>query len=97
MSSIKSRENRIKLSTTVARETQEFLQKVVESGEASTIAEALDVVIARIRQQENRKNLARATSEYFNRLDNPAAVSEEEALSHDMAAAAGSIDFDKEL
>jgi hypothetical protein len=87
---------RAKLSTTVSHETYQFLEKMVDSGEASSIADAVDRSIAKIRQMENRRRLADATTRYFEQMDSKAAVAEE-ALGHDMAAAAGEIDFDKEL
>ena len=87
---------REKLSTTVSVETYRFLVQKVESGEVATIAEALDLLIDRIRQLENRERLSSATSRYFNEML-PRAAAEENALSKDLALAATGIDFDKEL
>jgi Arc/MetJ-type ribon-helix-helix transcriptional regulator len=87
---------RAKLSTTVASETYEFLERMVESGQAASLAEALDASIARVRQMENRKRLANATARYFERLDSHT-MADENALAEDMMSAGSTIDFDKEL
>lgn len=87
---------RAKLSTTVSQETYEFLEHMVDSGEVSSMAEAVDRSIAKVRQLENRKRLAAATARYFEQLS-PEAMAEENALAQDMAAAGSEIDFDKEL
>lgn len=87
---------RAKLSTTVSQATYEFLEQMVDSGEVSSMAEAVDRSIARVRQLENRKRLAAATARYFEQLSQEA-MAEENALAQDMAAAGSEIDFDKEL
>lgn len=87
---------RAKLSTTVASETYEFLERMVESGQAASLAEALDASIAKVRQMENRKRLANATTRYFEQLESHT-MAEENALAQDMMSAASTIDFDKEL
>jgi len=87
---------RAKLSTTVAPETYEFLQQMVEAGQAATLAEALDVVIGRIRRLDNRLRLARATTQYFEHLDKEA-LAEEQALAADFSSAAGAIDFEHDI
>ncbi len=86
---------RAKLSTTVSQETYEFLEQMVDSGEAASMADAVDRSIARVRQLENRKRLAAATAQYFDQMD-ANAMAEENAQGQDMAAASR-IDFDKEL
>lgn len=87
---------RAKLSTTVASETYEFLQQMVEKGQASTLAEALDSSIRKVRRLENRKRLADATKRYFQQLE-PQTTTEENALAKDMMSAASTIDFDQEI
>jgi len=87
---------RAKLSTTVSAQTLEFLEKKVASGQAASLAEAVDAAIRKIRQLENRQRLAAATARYFDQLERPAAE-EENALAHDLASAAGMINFDEEL
>lgn len=87
---------RAKLSTTVALETYEFLQQLVERGEAATLAEALDASISKVRQLENRKRLADATTRYFEQSGSHH-LAEESALAKDMMSAAKGIDFDEEI
>ena len=90
------RTGRAKISTTVAAETYQYLTQKVARGEASTLAEAIDRSIHRVRQLERRSRLAQATAEYFDNLE-PQAASEENAIARDLASAAESVDFDKEL
>jgi Arc/MetJ-type ribon-helix-helix transcriptional regulator len=87
---------RAKLSTTVSQETYEFLEQMVDSGQAASMADAVDRSIAKVRQLENRKRLAAATAQYFDQMD-ANAMAEEVAQGQDMAEAASGIDFDKEL
>lgn len=87
---------RAKLSTTVSRETYQFLEHKVASGEAATIAEAVDHSISLVRQFENRERLALATASYFDQLEPRAAV-EESSLTQDLASAGTGIDFDQDL
>lgn len=86
---------RAKLSTTVSQETYKFLEQMVDSGEAASIAEAVDQSIARVRLLENRRRLALATAQYFDHMSQEA-TAQENALGRDMAAASGEIDFDQE-
>ena len=88
--------SRSKLSTTVSPESLEFLEHKVASGEAATLAEAVDVVIRKARQLENRQRLAAATARYFDELE-PRAAAEEDAIARHLASAAKAIDFDQEL
>jgi Arc/MetJ-type ribon-helix-helix transcriptional regulator len=87
---------RAKLSTTVSPKTLEFLEEKVTSGQAASLAEAVDAAIQKVRQLENRQRLAAATARYFDQLEAHAAA-QENALAHDLASAASAIDFDKEL
>ena len=87
---------RAKLSTTVSAQTYRYLEYKVQTGEATTIAEAVDLLIAKARKIENRERLARATAQYFDELE-PRAAAEENALARDMTSAAAGIDFDNEL
>lgn len=87
---------REKLSTTVSAETYQFLQAMVDHGEAANLAEAVDAVVSRMRRVENRRRLADATAKYFEQL--PAKVQiEEQELAEDLSAVAGAIDFDNEI
>jgi len=87
---------RTKISTTVASETLEFLDRKVRSGEASSRAEALDAAIARIRKLENRQRLAAATAAYFGGMTQSTADAEN-SLAADLASASLGVDYDKEL
>ena len=87
---------REKLSTTVSAETYQFLQEMVDHGEAASLAEAVDAVVGRMRRVENRRRLADATAKYFEQL--PVEVqAEEQELAGDLSAAAGAIDFDTDI
>jgi len=87
--------NRMKLSTTVAAENFSFLETMVSTGRTDSIAEAVDLAIARLRRVENRARLEAATAEYFNGLA-PEAQAEEQALARQLHLSAGSVDFDLE-
>jgi hypothetical protein len=87
---------RAKISTTIARENYRYLDSMVDSGQASNLAEALDKVVARYRRFARRLELEKATADYFNRLPEHAVREESElaAASHQLAS---TIDFDREL
>ena len=91
-----TRLGRAKLSTTVSRDTYQYLEQKVASGQAATIAEAVDRSILTVRQLENRERLALATASYFDHLE-PRAAAEENSLARDLASAGAEIDFDQEL
>jgi hypothetical protein len=59
----------------------------VASGQAASIGDAIDAVIERLRQLENRHRLPSATERYFDQLE-PNAASEENSLAHALATAA---------
>lgn len=96
MSPVQHKFARAKLSTTVSRETYNYLEQKVQSGEASSLAEAVDRAVTKMRRLENRERLARATASYFNDLK-PRAAEEESSMAADFTAAAKAIDFDREL
>lgn len=87
--------SRIKLSTTVAPENFRFLEAMVKEGRSSSIAEAVDIAVARMRRNTNRANLERATAQYFEDLST-AARREEDHLARNLHLAARGIDFDLE-
>ncbi|MHB1675760.1 MAG: hypothetical protein ACYCSP_16075 [Acidobacteriaceae bacterium] len=87
--------SRTKLSTTVAQENFQYLQALVRAGRASSMAEAVDLAIVRMRCTENRQRLEQATAAYFEELSVPARA-EEQALANRLHTQAGSIDFDRE-
>ncbi len=96
MATARMRLARAKLSTTVSRETYQFLENKVASGEAANIAEAVDRSISLVREVENRERLALATASYFDRLE-PRAAAEERSLARDLTSAGAGVDFDQEL
>jgi hypothetical protein len=59
---------RQKISTTVAPETYAYLKRLVKSGRARNVAEALDQSLARLRREERRARLESATATYFDGL-----------------------------
>ena len=87
--------SRTKLSTTVAQENFQYLQTLVRAGRASSMAEAVDLAIVRMRRAENRQRLEQATAAYFEELSVPAQA-DEQALANRLHTQAGSIDFDRE-
>lgn len=87
---------RTKLSTTVSPKTMRFLEEKVASGQAGSIAEAVDMAIRKVRRLENRQKLAVATARYFEQMDTHAAADESD-IARDLASAASAIDFDNEL
>jgi hypothetical protein len=85
----------MKLSTTVAAENFTFLETMVNTGRTDSIAEAVDLAIARLRRMENRAQLERATAEYFAGLT-PDAQAEEQTLAGQLHLSARNVDFDLE-
>jgi Arc/MetJ-type ribon-helix-helix transcriptional regulator len=79
----------------VAAENYEFLNALVATGRAGSLAEAIDEAVEQFRRSENRRRLAKATAEYFDRLT-PDELSEEQSLAESMSKAATGIDFDRE-
>lgn len=85
--------NRHKLSTTVSRETQAYLENLVASGRAETIAEAVDLAVGRARRSESRALLERDTAAYFAGLRGRNAA-EEARLEKSVSQLADEVDFD---
>lgn len=86
---------RAKLSTTVAPETYRYLTEMVESGRVQNLAEAVDQAVEQMRRAENRRRLARATSEYYESFSADE-MAEERSLADSMSSAAGKVDFNRE-
>jgi hypothetical protein len=86
-----AKSTRAKLSRTVAPETYRSLAGLVQSGRTGSLAEAVEC----FRRNENRRQLARATAEYFEGLS-PEAMAEENTLGKSLGDAAKGIDFDRE-
>jgi len=85
--------NRQKISTTIAPETFGYLQKIIENGEAATLAEAIDTAVQRLLVIENRERLERDTAAYFENLTEEEDA-EERALENALAQSAKGIDVD---
>ncbi len=85
--------HRHKLSTTVSRDTHAYLETLVESGRAASIAEAVDLAVARARRADSRARLERDTAAYFEGLPARAAV-EESRLGKALGRVADEVDFD---
>ncbi|MFZ0283618.1 MAG: hypothetical protein WAL32_00165 [Terriglobales bacterium] len=90
-----SRFHRQKISTTIAPDTLAYLQQLLDSGEATTLAEAIDLAVSRLRTLDNRRRLARDTAAYFNEMPEQE-LAEESRLASVLSASARSLDFDRE-
>lgn len=86
---------RQKISTTIAPETFAYLEKLIAKREAHTLAEAIDLLVERLRAAENRERLAFDTAAYFDRLPSEA-IAEESNLASALTAPSQGIDFDRE-
>jgi Arc/MetJ-type ribon-helix-helix transcriptional regulator len=84
---------RRKLSTTVSRHTQEYLEGLVSTGRAASLAEAVDFAVEQARRLENRLRLEQDTAAYFARLTDRAAA-EEARLEAGLGQAVDEISFD---
>ena len=85
--------NRQKISTTIAPDTLAYLEQLVDSGVAATLAEAIDVAVERLRAVENRERLENDTAAYFANLTEEEAA-EERALETALSQSAAGIDDD---
>ena len=85
---------RHKLSTTVSPGTQRYLEHLVTTGRAHTIAEAVDLVVKRARRAESRARLERDTAAYFARLS-PDAAAEEIRLEDALSQSVDEVRFDE--
>ncbi len=85
--------HRRKLSTTVSEETHAFLQTLVETGKAASVAQAVDIAVLSARRAENRARLERDTAAYFERLSGRAATQEAQ-LGIALGQLADEIDFE---
>jgi hypothetical protein len=90
-----ARLSRQKISTTIAPETLSYLERLIEKGEARTLAEAIDLTVTRLLAVENRERLANDTAAYFERMS-PEQAEEEARLGAALAGSAQGIDFDRE-
>ncbi len=86
--------HRLKISTTIAPETHEYLADLVESGSATSMAEALDRTVLRARSADSMELLAQDTAAYFQALRGSAAA-EESRLEAAVAQIADEINLDQ--
>ncbi len=84
---------RRKLSTTISDESYRYLLAKVESGQASSIAEAADCALERERRLDNRLDLARDTAAYFESLT-ATTTAEENRLAEGLGRALDEVDID---
>ena len=86
---------RQKISTTISPEALAYLERLIKKRESHTLAEAIDLVVARLRTYENRERLEADTAAYFERMSHQAAE-EESRLGTALSHSARGIDFDRE-
>jgi hypothetical protein len=91
-----ARLHRQKISTTIAPDTLDYLEKMVERGEAATLAKAIDIAVTRLRAAENRERLERDTAAYFEQMSDEESA-EETRLAAALSQSARGIDVDREL
>jgi len=90
-----ARLTRQKISTTISPHTLFYLQRLIETGEVQTLADAVDLVIERLLVFENRERLDRDTAAYFTNLS-PEAEEEESRLGSALAKSAAGVNVDRE-
>ena len=90
-----ARLHRQKISTTIAPETLAYLERLLDSGDAATLAEAIDKAIERVRAIENRELLERDTAAYFDGMTEEEEA-EENRLASALVASARNFDVDRE-
>jgi hypothetical protein len=86
--------NRQKISTTISPSALSYLEELIQSGQARTLAEAIDLAIERLLVYENRERLANDTEAYFANLTDEEAA-EERRLEAALSNSAAGIDFDQ--
>ena len=89
-----ARLTRQKISTTISPGTLEYLESLISSGHAQTLAEAIDLAIEKLLVHENRERLANDTAAYFDRMTD-AEAGEEQRLEAALSQTSEGIDFDR--
>ncbi len=84
--------HRRKLSTTISQESYAFLQTLVKSGKAASMAEAVDITAQAAQRAQNRARLEQDTAIYFQRLSARATAQESE-LENALGQMADEVDF----
>ncbi len=90
-----ARVTREKISTTISSATLSCLERLIEAGEARTLADAIDLAVHRLLSYENRDRLERDTAAYFDGMS-PEDVEAEARLGAALAGSVKGIDFDRE-
>jgi hypothetical protein len=85
---------RQKISTTISSRSLEFLEGLTLSGDARTLAEAIDLAIEKLLVYENREKLAEDTAAYFANMTD-AEAAEEKRLEQALSQTSEGIDFDR--
>jgi len=88
-----ARLNRQKISTTISSSALDYFEDLIRTGEARTLAEAVDLAIERLLVYENRERLASDTAAYFANLTDEEAA-EEQRLESALSQSAAGVDFD---
>jgi len=69
---------RQKISTTISRQSLSYLQNIIASGQAKNLAEAIDLALRHLREEEWRREMDVKVSAYYDSLSD-ADVEEERA------------------
>lgn len=85
---------RKKISTTIAPESYAFLERLIESGKAVNLAEAIDLVLQESLRVDNRVRLERATAAYYDTASEEA-IAEENDLAASLSASVPDLLFDE--
>ena len=89
-----ARLNRQKISTTISSSALNYFEHLIQSGEARTLAEAVDLAIERLLVYENRERLANDTATYFANLTDEE-TAEEQRLESALSQSTVGVDFDR--
>jgi hypothetical protein len=85
---------RKKLSTTIGANNYAYLHKMVKTGRAESVGQAVDKAVELARKLDSRATLERETAEYFKSRDS-AVTAEETDLEKALSAASQEMDFDQ--
>ena len=85
---------RKKISTTISPEGYTFLRKLIRSGKASNLAQAVDLAVEEFRHVEDCRKLEEATARYYEEASQEA-IDEENSLAAAFSATAGEIKVDE--
>lgn len=90
-----ARNNRKKISTTIAAENQAFLKSLIRRGKAATLAEAVDRAVSIARRAERRRQLEAKTAAYYASLSGER-LREEQELERAVAHTSSRVNYDGE-